>query len=329
MADYYRRRPSARQKKKAAIRRRKIGFTIAVVLLLAFLVWYLVKYLPERDAQTPDSSSPAASGPELGFSRVDGPAHSTGTLPEQSSLSEVSRTDSSVPENSYWIEDPSSSSGEAEPPSAEESSVNQDPTSGQGYVITEPDEENWNLILVNKTHRLAENLEIDTRSFGSEEIDARIYDSLKQMLEDGERDSDREFLVCSGYRSVDLQQYLFDNKIQRVRDADPSLSYDEAYNIAATEVAIPGASEHNTGLAVDICAIDFQMLIEEYEETDEAQWLKENCYKYGFILRYPKDKQDVTQIIYEPWHFRYVGVEAATEIMSQQITLEEYLGKVD
>lgn len=328
MADYYRRRPSARQKKRAAIRRRKIGFTIAVILLLAFLVWYLVKYLPERDAKTPDANSPAASGPESGSSGTDGPAHSTGTVPEQSAAPEISRTDSSVGENSYWIDDPSTSN-EADPSSTEENSVNQDPTSGQGYVITEPDEENWNLILVNKTHRLAENLEIETRSFGNEEVDARIYDSLKQMLEDGERDSDREFLVCSGYRSVDLQQYLFDNKIQRVRDADPALSYDEAYNVAATEVAIPGASEHNTGLAVDICAIDFQMLIEEYEETDEAQWLKENCYKYGFILRYPKDKQDVTQIIYEPWHFRYVGVEAATEIMSQGITLEEYLGKVD
>ena len=263
MADYYRRRPSARQKKKAAIRRRKIVFTVVVLLLRAFLGWYLVKYLPERDAQEPvQQKSEQESMP-------------AGIPDSQPSGESAPPANASVADNSYWIDDPSSAQQEESTDSEEPS--NQDPTSGQGYVITEPDEDNWNLILVNKTHRLAENLTINTRSYGSEEVDARIYDSLKQMLEDGEKDSDREFLVCSGYRSVDLQQYLFDNKIQRVMDADPSLTRDEAYDVAATEVAIPGASEHNTGLAVDICAIDFQMLIEEYEETDEAQWLKEYC----------------------------------------------------
>ena len=197
------------------------------------------------------------------------------------------------------------------------------------YVTVDPDATDWNLLLVNKTHRLAENLEMETKQIFSEEVDARIYDSLVQMLEDGERDSDRQFLVCSGYRSVDFQQTLFDNKIAEIQAEHPEYTYEEAYIEASTIVAIPGASEHNTGLTVDICAMDFQMLIEEYEETDEAKWLKENCYKYGFILRYPKGKEDITQIIYEPWHFRYVGVEAATEIMTQGITLEEYLGEVD
>ena len=241
---------------------------------------------------------------------------------EEESSAEESLPEEASEEESSVVPEEESSEPELEVSTSGESSR-------ADYVVVDPNEGDWRLVLVNKTHRLASNMEIETRQIQGEEVDARIYDSLVQMLEDGERDSDREFLVCSGYRSVDLQEELFENKIQRVMASDASLTYDEAYEIAATVVAIPGASEHNTGLTVDICAVDFQMLIEEYEETDEAQWLRENCYRYGFILRYPKGREDVTGIIYEPWHFRYVGVEAATEIMQQGITLEEYLGEVE
>lgn len=293
---------SSRRRRKEIIRRRMILFTIAVVAMLGFLIWYLVSYLPQRD-------NPPNTG-------RDSQIELTESVQEPNLLEQV---ESSAGENSLdqvvrSMESNSESPAESNP---------------LGYEIVDPQEGDWRLVLVNKRYRLAENMTIATKTIHGEEMDERIYDSLTQMLEDGERDSDREFLVCSGYRSVDLQKELFENKIRRVLEDDSSLSYEEAYEIAATEVAIPGASEHNTGLTVDICALDFQMLIEEYEETDEAQWLRENCYKYGFILRYPKGKEDVTGIIYEPWHFRYVGVEAATEIMSDGITLEEYLGKVN
>lgn len=329
---------SSRRKRKAQIRRRQIWFTIVVVFLLAFLVWYLVGYLPARNssqesaieesstAQLEESFVPnslaeetssaveeSAGGGESSALAESVPEESS---PEESSPEESSQSESSLPEESSGAEE-----------SSPEKEV--DEILGMEYVTVDPDATDWNLLLVNKTHRLAENLEMETKQIFSEEVDARIYDSLVQMLEDGERDSDRQFLVCSGYRSVDFQQTLFDNKIAEIQAEHPEYTYEEAYIEASTIVAIPGASEHNTGLTVDICAMDFQMLIEEYEETDEAKWLKENCYKYGFILRYPKGKEDITQIIYEPWHFRYVGVEAATEIMTQGITLEEYLGEVD
>ena len=104
------------------------------------------------------------------------------------------------------------------------------------------------------------------------------------------------------------------------------LSYEEAYRQAGTVVAYPGTSEHNLGLAADIVAKDYQLLDDKQADTPEAKWLKENCWRYGFILRYPTDKTGETGIIFEPWHYRYVGKEAAREIMEQGICLEEYLG---
>ena len=99
----------------------------------------------------------------------------------------------------------------------------------------------------------------------------------------------------------------------------------DAYDETKQSVAVPGTSEHATGLAMDITSSTYQELDDEQENTDEAKWLKANCANYGYILRYPTNKSDVTGIVYEPWHFRYVGKTAAKEIMKQGITLEEYL----
>ena len=102
-------------------------------------------------------------------------------------------------------------------------------------------------------------------------------------------------------------------------------SEDDATALAATWVAYPGTSEHQLGLTVDICSIGNQELDSSQEDTATQQWLMANCYKYGFILRYPADKSDITEISYEPWHYRYVGVEAATEMYQKHLCLEEYL----
>lgn len=90
-------------------------------------------------------------------------------------------------------------------------------------------------------------------------------------------------------------------------------------------VAYPGTSEHQLGLAADIVARSYQLLDDQQAQTAEARWLKEHCAEYGFILRYPTDKTSLTGVIFEPWHYRYVGEEAAREIMGQGICLEEYL----
>ena len=140
-----------------------------------------------------------------------------------------------------------------------------------------------------------------------------MYD---KALEDG-----INLTPVSGYRSYDLQVELFEDQIQLEIDNN-GLDKTKATVAAATEVMIPGGSEHNAGLAMDICSLS-----ESFEDTDEAAWLRENAADFGFILRYPKDAKSraITKVIYEPWHYRFVGVEAAKDIKSKGITLEEYL----
>ena len=144
------------------------------------------------------------------------------------------------------------------------------------------------------------------------------------MLADGRKEG-LDFWICSAYRTMEKQTDLYNNKVSRLQAE--GLSYEDAYRQAGTVVAYPGTSEHNLGLAADIVAKDYQLLDDKQAETPEAKWLKENCWRYGFILRYPTDKIGETGIIFEPWHYRYVGKEAAREIMEQGICLEEYLGE--
>lgn len=153
-------------------------------------------------------------------------------------------------------------------------------------------------------------------------VDARAYPDLQNMLGDMS-EAGLSPLICSSYRSQERQQELYDNKVQRVMDEGVSLEAAQAE--AARWVALPGTSEHQTGLAVDIVSLSNQMLDETQESTPEFQWLAENAWKYGFILRYPNDKSEKTGIAYEPWHFRFVGKEAAEEMHDLGLCLEEYL----
>jgi len=186
----------------------------------------------------------------------------------------------------------------------------------------EPEDE-WRLLLVNREHPLpdAHAFEGATLSNGMI-VDARIVDALNGMIAQARADGVSIF-VCSAYRTVEYQEGLFERKINQYI----AKGYDEqsAYDIAKTIVAIPKTSEHHTGLAVDIITPSYQILDEGFERTDAYIWLKENCAEFGFILRYPNEKSEITGIIYEPWHYRYVGVKEAKEIMVQGITLEEYL----
>lgn len=153
-------------------------------------------------------------------------------------------------------------------------------------------------------------------------VDARAYPDLQDMLQDMSQ-AGLSPLICSSYRSQERQQELYDNKVQRVMAEGASREAAQAE--AARWVARPGTSEHQTGLAVDIVSLSNQMLDETQESTPEFQWLAENAWKYGFILRYPSDKSEKTGIAYEPWHFRFVGKEAAEEMHDLGLCLEEYL----
>lgn len=183
--------------------------------------------------------------------------------------------------------------------------------------------ESWKIIVVNKDNPLPDNHSIKTTTLKNGlSVDERIYDDLTKMIEDGNKQG-LSLIVCSAYRTIDKQEDLFNQEIAIWKSK--GLTEEQAYNKAKTSVLPPGTSEHNLGLAVDICSYEHQTLDEDFENTPEGKWLRENCTDYGFILRYPKDKQDITNIIYEPWHFRYVGKEYAKEIEKLGICLEEYI----
>ncbi len=181
----------------------------------------------------------------------------------------------------------------------------------------------WELLLVNKKHEVPEGyiLELEEVESGHQ-VDKRIAKSLEQMLSDARKEG-LSPIICSSYRTNAKQQKLYNNKVREYKRW--GCSSEEAEELASYWVAIPGTGEHETGLAVDIVSRDYQILDEKQEQTDVQKWLIDNSYKYGFALRYPTDKKDITMINYEPWHYRYVGVDNATYMKEHDMCLEEYI----
>lgn len=181
----------------------------------------------------------------------------------------------------------------------------------------------WELLLANPDNPLPEDFTVETAAVqGDFMMDARVADTMKQMIADAKEDG-VDLMVCSAYRSISRQQELFDAEV--AVQMESGKSREEAETVTATMIAVPGTSEHHTGLAADIVTPTHQTLDPEFADTDAGKWLQEHAVEYGFILRYPEDKQDITQIIYESWHYRYVGVEHAKAITEQGLCLEEYL----
>jgi len=184
------------------------------------------------------------------------------------------------------------------------------------------DEDDWRLVLVNKHHPIPEDytFELETIKDGMQ-CDKRIMEDLLTMMSEA-RKQGINLAIRSPYRTMDRQIYLFNRKINLYMGQ--GMSYMDAYKKTAEYVTVPGASEHQIGLALDITSDTYYTLDEGFEDTAEGKWLAEHSHEYGFILRYPKGKEYVTSIGYEPWHFRYVGVEAATVIKENDLTLEEF-----
>ena len=181
------------------------------------------------------------------------------------------------------------------------------------------DDTEWNLTLVNKWNPIPENYEINLVEVpGGEKVDERIYEPLMEMLEAAKEGNwDQLPEVVSGYRTSKKQQQLYDDKIAKYKQE--GYSNEEAVKHAEQWVAVPGYSEHQLGIAVDLNGATYDLYF----------WLQENSYKYGFIFRYPGSKTDITGTAEEVWHYRYVGVEAATEMYEQELCLEEYLDKAE
>lgn len=175
----------------------------------------------------------------------------------------------------------------------------------------EEEKSQWYLLLVNEWNAMPDDFSIETAvAEDGYEVDVRVKDALEEMMNDC-REAGYDPRIISSFRTREYQQYLYDRTANKA------------------DTAIPGHSEHECGLAADIVDADSlgwgDPLIDEQEDMPAQKWLMEHCQDYGFILRYPKDMQDKTGIIYEPWHYRYVGKEHAAIIMENGICLEEYL----
>ncbi len=172
-------------------------------------------------------------------------------------------------------------------------------------------------LLVNKTNGLSKDFIpedlVDTKSEYKEGIliNEEVLNAFRKLQNDA-KVFNYTFDIESGYRSYDYQEKIYN-----------SLVKEKGFNYALRSVAKPGYSEHQTGLAFDLNSVE-----DSFANTDEGKWVKDNCYRYGLIIRYPKGKESITGYIYEPWHLRYVGVELATKLYNNGdwITLEEYFG---
>jgi len=178
------------------------------------------------------------------------------------------------------------------------------------------------LVLINKKNGLDKNyipdnlVKVKLKTGGNKIIylEKKTYKYIKKMLKDINKVFNTEIVIDSGYRPYKYQENLLKDLLK------------EKGNDAYKSLALPGYSEHQTGLAVDIGfykngKYDCNFKVDNYLE--EFEWIKNNCYKYGFIIRYPKDKEGITEYIYEPWHLRYVG-KIAKFLTEQNLVLEEY-----
>ena len=185
--------------------------------------------------------------------------------------------------------------------------------------------EKWYLLLVNRNYILPEDFTVKTTAVkgGGQSLDYRVTPHYDKMVAAAEADG-ISLIPVSGYRSVERQRTNFERKIKLYMDKGYSKA--EATRLASEIVLMPSTSEHNAGLAMDFGTNGNYTLDENFAKTEAFRWLSENAADYGFILRYPEDAQDITMVTYEPWHWRYVGVENAKKIKASGLTLEEYLG---
>ncbi len=291
---------------------------VSIFLYCAFIVILLSScgYSREDDVDASVSRGPLpleSQGVPLNTSEADIEALPQGMENPMSSAP----SPQAIPE----IPEPSDECSETPPSIVLPSSPNQQPGL-KNQEITSENLENeipmgdWALILVNSTHPIPEDFSVVLADFESGKVDARIAETCKRMFDHARRDGHPLQLVVA-HRTYEKQNQLFEKKVQSYLDKGYSRARAEAE--AAKHTARPNTSEHQTGLALDI----------ETTNTNAFPWLIEHAHEYGFILRYPEGKTDITGIIYEPWHWRFVGVEAARYIKESGQCLEEYLEEMN
>ena len=179
--------------------------------------------------------------------------------------------------------------------------------------------DDWRLTLVNYENKLPDDFKVELSNIDkTRQFDSRAINDLNKMLKDLKKNKIYNVWVQSSYRSIEYQTNLFNNKINTYMKKGKTK--EEAENLTLQTINRPRTSEHNLGLAVDFNYVDYN-----FEKTKGFKWLQENAENYGFILRYKKEKENITKVNYEPWHWRYVGKEHAKKMNELNMCLEEYI----
>lgn len=281
-------RRAAKEKRRKMLRRNRIISTIVIAVIAIAAIFGIVKLI----------------GKKAGNANSKVPQSSSAVTSDTSAVSDTNK------DNSASVSQPIS----------EVSSI---PTQAAAPVAIGE----WNMLLANANNPISEGYvpEVVKVDAAGHEFDKRAAEALTNMIKDGNA-TGLKLMICSAYRSTERQTKLFnDMKADFIAKGKKE---DEAYAETKKIRAVPGTSEHETGLAADIVSETHQSLEDSFDTTKEFAWLNENAYKYGFILRYPREKSAITGIIYEPWHYRYVGVEAAKQIKDKGICLEEFIDEV-
>lgn len=294
---------SAKKRRQIILKRiRGVIIILIALAVIAFGITLLVDHFKAAQAEIPTKVEEITPG-------------SISTLPESGSESDTPS-----------LEAGSGSDTPDAPSGSGEGSTGEGGTGTASGTLANPGSGDWRTILVSAAYPLKNELTMELTTIGNRRVDSRIADSFQAFL-DGASAAGYSLQVISGYRTFAKSAELYQAEVQDYLNA--GYSQKDAETAAAVWVAPPGTSEHNTGLAVDIISADYYNhhgdLETAFENDAEAIWMKEHCAEYGFILRFPKGKTSVTGIGFEPWHFRYVGVEIATYIMENDLTLEEYL----
>ncbi len=286
-----------------------------IVLLICFAVMAVLGAFSENNKEDASSLAPVSSAVNA-ITETSSQASQSETSTSSVTTSAPSLTSSKTHTSSAASVKPSTSS--------KASSVT---TSSAPQIEANVPNGDWRLIIANKQYPLPESYKINVSYIsGGYRLDSRIVDAYNSMIA-GAKEDGITLKIISGFRTYQGQTTLFNNKVNKY--LNQGYSREKAKELAAQYVAPPGTSEHLTGLAVDLISTNWYNynsdLNSGFENTKEFEWLYNNCAEYGFVLRYPKDKVAITGYSYEPWHYRYVGVEAAKEIMSSKICLEEYV----
>lgn len=288
--------------------------TLCVLLAAAMLSGCAARALPEIEHQSDAQPKNSASD-----ERKPDESEPDESEPDESKSDESKADESKADESKADESKPDESKPDESKP--DESKADESKTAASGDE-SGGEAADWMLLLANATHAIGDYEPKLAEIQNGYKMDTRVADAAKKMIADAKAQG-VSLLVCSAYRPIASQKRNFDAHL--AANIAAGMTKEQALASTRSLIAEPGKSEHQTGLAADIVTPTYQNLDDGYAKTDAAKWLLANAADYGFILRYPKDKTELTGISFEPWHYRFVGEKAAKTIMEKGICLEEFL----